>query len=235
MFSTLGSATRLLIPVDPRMAVIGLGVGMSTGAVELLLGRSVDDAIGVGLMFSLATTVGSFLGIRLFYLVMRGFMLWVNSISARQEILGERIHSMVGEPKERNDRAESQEKTGKVTPWFTWLITSTVVGVSLIPAASVGLLAQQVADPEGTYKFGVVLGVGCALAFVGIAGHAAHMWTISRTLSTLESQFETISGMEIAPITARPKAVERTIQSVQDWVCRLTGVCENPRGRAVVR
>ena len=224
MFRTLGSATRLLIPVDPRIAGIGLGLGMSVGAVELLLGRSVDDAIGVGLMFSLAATVGSFLGIRLFYLVMRGFMLWANSISARQEIL-----------EERNDRAESQEKTGKVTPWFTWLITSTVVGVSFIPVASVGLLAQQVADPEGTYKFGVVLGVGCALAFVGIAGHAAHMWTISRTLSTLESQFETISGMEIAPLTARPKAMERTIQSVQEWVCRLTGVCENPRGRAVVR
>ena len=235
MFRTLGSATRLLIPVDPRIAGIGLGLGMSVGAVELLLGRSVDDAIGVGLMFSLAATVGSFLGIRLFYLVMRGFMLWVNSISARREILEERIHSMVVEPKERNDRAESQEKTGKVTPWFTWLITSTLVGVSLIPVASVGLLAQQVADPEGTYKFGVVLGVGCALAFVGIAGHAAHMWTISRTLSTLESQFETISGMEIAPLTARPKAMERTIQSVQEWVCRLTGVCENPRGRAVVR
>ena len=235
MFRTLQSATGLFIPVDPRMAVFGWGAGMLAGIAELLLGRSVDDAIGVGLMLSLATTVGSFLGIRLFYLVMRGFMLWINSISARQEILVARIRDVIGEPKERNDYAERQEKTGKDTRWLTWLIGSTLAGVSLIPVASVGLLAQQVADPEGTYKFGVVLGVGCAFAFVGIAGHAAHMWAISRTLSTLESRFETISGMEVAPITARPKVTERTIQSVQEWVCKFTGVCEDPRGRAVVK
>ena len=156
MFRTLGSATRLLIPVDPRIAGIGLGLGMSVGAVELLLGRSVDDAIGVGLMFSLAATVGSFLGIRLFYLVMRGFMLWVNSISARQEILEERIHSMVVEPKERNDRAESQEKTGKVTPW---LITSTLVGVSLIPVAKCGLVGSTGRGPGRDVQ--VWRGFGC--------------------------------------------------------------------------
>ena len=221
MFRALPKTVKTIFPADFRLVLYGWAAGLMAGAI--FLHESVELATGVGITLFLAVSVGGFLGIKLSFLIMRGFLVWIHSIGGRMHGLDSRLTQLTNS----QERAElSQQPPAGGFSIVKLLVASTVIGVTITAQGAIVIFIELGVEMLGPLVYVPGLCVGLALALIGIGGQAVQLIIVDRGITQMEKELDAITLGNRAPVKVVPQHMDGAIKNTQSWVCKVTGVCE---------
>ena len=226
MFHALQKTVKTIFPADFRLVLYGWATGLVVGAI--VLRESVELAIGVGIASFLAVSVGGFLGIKLSFLIMRGFRVWIHSIGERIHVLDTRLAHLINS-QEREE--PSQQPPAGGFSIVRLLVASTVFGVIFTAQAAIAIFIELGVEMLGPLVYLPGLCVGLALALIGIGGQVVELIIVDRGITQIENELDAITLGNRAPVKVIPRRMDGAIKDTQSWVCKITGVCEGSAER----
>lgn len=214
MYSKAWTITRLFIPVEFRLIIFGVSIGVLTGLLGLRT-ETPEVATAWGLAASVSLCLGCWLGTNLWLLTLRVFRLWSVSLMKRLEDL---------EPKLAPTAEDTQDGTSIVNVSIIEIIFFSLVPAGL-SAATIGAIFAIIdlrVDLYGAMAYVPSLCVGLGCALLGLAGQSFYLWQDTRRVARLERRLE--SAEMVAPVTLQTPRLERAISKASSIVCKLTGV-----------
>ena len=218
MYGKAWTITRLVIPVEFKLIIFGVSIGVLTGLVGLRT-ETPEIATAWGLAASVSLCLGCWLGINLWLLTLRIFGLWSVSLMKRLEAL---------KPKLVPTAEDTSAGAGSVNISIIEIIFFSLV-FSLVPAgfsaATIGAIFAIIdlrVDLYGAMAYVPSLCVGLGCALLGLAGQSLYLWRDTRRVARLERRLESLEAT--APVTLQTPRLERAISKATSIVCKLTGV-----------
>ena len=183
----------------------------------------VESAAGVGIAVFISVTAGGFLGIRLWFLIMRAFRGWTFSLIRRSELLEQRISLLSGRLVPDDSPEQSPEAGFSAVKIY---VASSLMGIALLTAEFLLAVIETGVGIHGPVAYAPGLCAGFSLALLGIAGQSLELMLVSRSLTGLEQRLHAVEGTVAAPAAVLPRRMDDAIRTAQSWVCRITGVCQ---------
>ena len=226
MFRSVQTISKAAIPIDYRMVLYGCGIGLACGA--LYLDRSFEFATAVSIATFLTASVGGFVGIKISFLAMRGFRVWIDSLMERIAANRLRLSQLIDES---IDERPSKQPARRGFSMVRVYVGSTIAGISLTTQGTVAAVIELGVDIFGPLWYGPILCVGVTLAVFGIVGQAIELLLVSLRISQIERQLDAITSGVPDPVALRPQRMDHAIENTQSWVCRVTGVLRRQQGK----
>ena len=221
MFRALRKTIKTIFPADFRLVLYGWVVGLVSGAV--FLRESVELATAVSITSFLAVSVGGFLGIKLSFLIMKGFLAWIHSIEGRMHVLDSRL-AQLANSREAGETAQPPPASG--FPIVKLLVASAVCGVIIGTSAATAIFIELGVEMLGPLVYLPGLCVGLALALFGIGGQAFQLMTVDRGITRMEKELDAITLGNCAPAKEVPRRMDGAIKNTQSVLRKITGVRE---------
>ena len=214
MHGRVWTFARSAVPIDCRLILYGVGMGLLMALVSLLV-ESAELATGRGIATAVSCSLGLWLGINLWLFTLRVFRIWSASLTKRLEALDSNMMPIPGDTDmpANTSRASTIESVlfGLVPGGFGMTIYSTVLA---------GIDLQVDIYSAMAYVPCLCLGIGYVL--LGLAGQSFYLWRDSRRVARLQRRLE--SAEAVAPVTLQTPRLERAISKAGVIVCKLTGV-----------
>lgn len=214
MHSKIWTFARLAIPIDFRLILWGVGMGLIVALVNLLM-ESAELATGRGIATAVSCSLGLWLGINLWLLTLRVFRIWSASLAKRLEALESNAMQIADDrdlPSGAGSTVNIQSVLFGLVPGGFGIAVYSVV-LAIID------LQVDIYSPIGYVPY---LCLGVVYVFLGIAGQCWYLWQDSRRVARLERRLESLEA--VAPITLQTPRLERAISKASAIVCKLTGV-----------
>lgn len=224
------TATRGVVPVDPRLLLYGgfwglfMGLTSYFGLYGCECGGDVDLASSRGIAGFVSITVGVFAGTKLAMLAMRAFRQWIARLEARLVVCEQRLSSLTGETEPDNSTEESRKGSSPLAAKLKFYSTALAGGFG---AVGVGLVMLIIgAGTSGIYDSGTYLAVyaSLAVALFGILGISSELGGIASAVSRIERRLDDAESVSVTSVAVRPKYADDAIQTAQSWLHKLTGV-----------
>lgn len=214
MHSKVWTFARLAIPIDFRLILYGVGMGMLMALVNLLV-ESAELATGRGIATAVSCSLGLWLGINLWLFTLRVFRLWSASLTKRLEALESNMILIAGD-------TDMPAKASRVTTIESILFGLVPGGFGITIYSAVLAVIDLQVDIYGAMAYVPHLCLGIAYSSLGIAVQCWYLWRDSRRVARLERRLE--SAGAVAPVTLQTPRLERAISKASTIVCKLTGL-----------
>ena len=220
MFRQGWKTVETYVPVDLRLLFYGAAVGVIYAAIFLLTGEPVDEATALGVAFFFETTVGLWLGVKAYFVVLDAIRKWLGSMERRLEEVGSQIGLVdVGpDDQESNPGRTPTRLTIRVARLFVPL---TLVGTALSAGGAIAAILDSQVNIHAVDSYKISLAIGLPIAFLSIAVQCGVVWNIGRRITRLERKLDLV--LSIHGITSNTKLFEQGIIRANAWVYRLTG------------
>ena len=214
MHGKIWTFARLAIPIDFRLVLYGVSIGVLIG----LFGLRTDTpevATALGIAAAVSFCMGCWLGINLWLLTLRAFRFWSVSLKKRLEDL---------DPKLVLISVDRPARAGTVNVSIIEIIFFGLVpaGFSMASIGAIFAIIDLQVDIYGPMGYLPSLCVGLGYALLGLAGQSFYLWRDTRRVARLEQRLE--SAEAAAPVTLQTPRLERAISKAGAVVCKLTGV-----------
>ena len=214
MHGKIWTFARLAIPIDFRILLYGVAVGLFAGLISLLV-ESPELATGRGIATAVSCSLGLWLGINLWLLTLRVLRLWSASLTERFEALESSGMLISGD----TDMPAGDRNAATIESVLFGLVP---VGFGLTIYSAVLAVIDLQVDIYSAVVYVPWLCLGIVYVFLGIAGQCWYLWRDSRRVARLERRLESAEAM--APVTLQTPRLERAISKASSIVCKLTGI-----------
>ena len=214
MHGKVWTFARLAIPIDLRLILYGVGMGMLMALFNLLV-ESAELAAGRGIATAVSCSLGLWLGINLWLFTLRVFRLWSASLTKRLEALESNTMPIAGD-------TDLPAKASRATTIESVLFGLVPGGFGITTYSAVLAVIDSQVDIYSAMAYVPCLCLGIVYVLLGIAGQCWYLWRDSRRVARLERRPE--SAEAVAPVTLQTPRLERAISKAGIIVCKLTGV-----------
>lgn len=205
---------RLAIPIDFRVLLYGVAVGVFAGLISLFA-ESAELATGRGIATAVSCSLGLWLGINLWLFTLRVFRLWSASLTKRFEALESNMIPIA-------DDTDTPAKASRATTIESVLFGLVPGGFGIIIYSAVLAVIDLQVDIYSAVAYVPYLCLGFVYVLLGIAAQCWYLWQDSRRVARLERRLE--SAEAVTPVRLQTPRLERAIGKAGAVVCKLTGV-----------
>ena len=218
MFTRMASLVQKTLPVEIRLVGVAVAIGLLAGA--FYLGESEELATAVGIMVGFSCAVGSWLGIRLYLVADRFFVVWIDAIRKRvADIIGPRPMRAEGPG---NAGGRQNRRRPFAMPIVLVSVYATPVCFAMVTAGAIGsILSTQLGPPFVAMLLTATLCSLGALVLV-VAVQSWYLWRVQRWVATLQRYLTQVQP--VLPDALPAEVLDSNISRAERIVRRLTGI-----------
>ena len=191
MYSRAWKTAKKWTPVDLRVVLYGVSIGLCLGALNI--GEPTEDAAALGISVAVQVTIGLWLGLKLSFSIL-------HIVENRLESFGGRIaalKSRLGLPSVvvKDHKPHPPVASFRLTI-VAWCIYITPIGIILLIGGAVGAIIDLRVNVHTVDDYSATLLTGAGIALVGLAGQCACLLEMSRTLTHMERRLEMVPSID---------------------------------------
>ena len=217
MFTRMASLVQKTLPVEIRLVAVAVAIGLLAGACYL--GESAELAKAVGIVVGFSCAVGSWLGIRLYLVAGRFFVVWIDAIRKRVTDLETRLMPAEGSG---NAGGRQNQRRPFAMPIVLVSVYATPVCFAMVTAGAIGsILSTQLGPPFVAMLLTATLCSLGALVLV-VAVQSWYLWRVQRRVATLQRYLTQVQP--VLPDALPAEVLDSNISRAERIVRRLTGI-----------
>lgn len=225
MRNQLRSWAGKALPIDPRLVAVGIVLGLAAGA--FWVDESVEMAKAVGIATGISVSVGSWLGIRLYLVITRFFISWIDAIGNWIASL-ESVLMPVGLPNQDGDYRKP--RCSMVLHIVLISVYATPIGFVMVTIGAIGsILSTQLGSLFVTALFTTTLSSLSALVLV-VAIQSWYLWRVQRQVASFQRRLPQVQP--ILPDALPTEILDNNISRTARIVRRLTGISQTAAEQA---